>query len=363
MTIELITGTPGSGKTCYAVSQRLVSELKRKVVCEDNFGVEYVVQRRLVVAGIRGLALPHELLPHPLTGQSLDQRDIDAWNALDASGDPVHKRLPFTPAVDVEASLFNWWLWCKPGDLIVVDEVQFVMARGTLNKKSAPFIALIAMHRHYGVDFLFITQHPDFLDPFVRKLVGMHRHVRSVMGMSLCMVYEWDHASNPERYSTSAKSRYLRRAEHFKLYKSSAAHIPPPTAGRGIFKVFGGLLIVGASLYAYSSSRPGSFLNVQPAPLTSAVASATAFQPGQNKRMAGFQDAPKVTGCYSQAERCVCIGIAGLPVGVSRPACLASLVGYDGLVQWEPRPDYKPVYAAPKASGTPPGALASLPSL
>jgi hypothetical protein len=68
----------------------------------------------------------------------------------------------------------------------------------------------LEIHRHYGIDFLFITQHPQLLDTTIRALVGMHRHVRSVMGSPLCMVYVWDHASNPERFTQANKEKFIR---------------------------------------------------------------------------------------------------------------------------------------------------------
>ena len=64
MTIELITGTPGAGKTCYAVANRIVGESGRTVAVENESGATDIVERRILVAGIRDLAVPHERLPH-----------------------------------------------------------------------------------------------------------------------------------------------------------------------------------------------------------------------------------------------------------------------------------------------------------
>lgn len=348
MTIELITGTPGSGKTCYAVSQRIVKEAGRTVMVDDGLGQSQPVMRRICVAGIKGLAVEHERLPHPLTNDKLNQTDLEHWNKLDASGEPVHKRLPFTDPVDVPASFYNWWLWCKPGDFIVVDEIQFITARGTLGQKQPPYIGLLAMHRHYGVDFLVITQDPQFLDPFIRKLVGMHRHVRSVMGTSLCMVYEWDHASNTERLSHAVKSKYLRRAQHYALYKSAAAYIKPPTSGRSVVWMLSGCLVVGSGLAYSVLGRTAQAGTVKPAAGgVGGVALPAAFQPAT--RPVGWRDAPKITGCYAYADKCKCIGVNGMPVSIELNMCKASAAGFEGLIQWEPRP--VPVEPETRASG------------
>ncbi len=139
---------------------------------------------------------------------------------------PVGKVLSEAPAC-----MQNGWLWCKPGDLIMIDEAQFVMPRGTLGRKPPYWLQAMEIHRHYGVDFLIVTQHPQLIDTTVRALVGLHRHVRSVMGSQLCMVYTWDHASNPERFSNATKSQFIRRKAHYKLFHSAATHIKPPQLG------------------------------------------------------------------------------------------------------------------------------------
>jgi zona occludens toxin (predicted ATPase) len=259
MTIELITGTPGAGKTTFAVAERLAVEVKRKLKTEE--GVEY--SRRVLVAGVRGLVLEHERLPHKLTGEKITDQDVDRWNAM-ASGDtPVYQRLAGDPVltespelvardgvlvetgktVTVTPMVQNWWLWCKPGDLILVDEAQFLAPRGILGRKPPYWIQALEIHRHYGVDFIFITQHPQLIDTTIRNLVGLHRHVRSVMGSAVCMTYVWDHASNPERASLASKKAWVRRSSHYKLFHSSVAHIKPPNAGRGA--LLASLLLVG----------------------------------------------------------------------------------------------------------------------
>ena len=56
--------------------------------------------------------------------------------------------------------------------------------------KVPPFIEALALHRHHGLDIVLITQHPSFLDSFVRKLVQRHMHVSiKPVGRKL---YEWN---------------------------------------------------------------------------------------------------------------------------------------------------------------------------
>lgn len=339
MTIELVTGTPGAGKTCYAVAKRIIGESGKTVAVESPTGSVDMVERRIIVAGIRDLAVPHERLPHTLTGERVSVTEIETWNAVDKDGEPDFKRLPGDPAHLVPASLFNWWLWCRPGDLIVCDEVQFIIPRGTLGKTPPHYIKSLEIHRHYGVDFLFITQSPQLLDATIRNLVGLHRHIRSVMGSPLCLVYEWDHASNTERITNASKRFYRRKAAYFKLYKSTVAVVKPPSSGRMIFWALPLLL---AAFLAFGSHLKSKFSPPAPSAPFSAL-SDQALPAGSVSRYAstnpqGWRDVPKLGGCYAVGDDCRCMEPDGRPVRLAASMCKTSASSFDGLVRWEPRP-------------------------
>src|SRR5947209_6472344 len=97
--IYLITGVPGSGKSLYAVST-LLRKLMREVVKQEG---KPDIQRRLCIDGIPGLVLPHELMAPRAEASVLD---------------------PKAAQVQQGHGLWNWYEWCKPGDVIVCDEVQ-----------------------------------------------------------------------------------------------------------------------------------------------------------------------------------------------------------------------------------------------
>ncbi|MBN9203849.1 zonular occludens toxin domain-containing protein [Methylibium petroleiphilum] len=367
--IELITGTPGSGKTTMAVATRLRAEVGRKVQLEDEtcvtLGLDLgtIVQRRLVVAGIRGLKLDHERLPHVLTKDAPPVAQVLKFNAMQQEVDPqtgkavdsetpVHVRLPNEPAVDVPALMQNWWLWCKPGDLIVIDEAQFVMPRGTLGRKPPYWLQAMEIHRHYGVDFLIITQHPQLIDTTVRALVGLHRHVRSVMGSPVCMVYTWDHASNPERFTNATKTQFIRRKSHYKLFHSAAAHVKPPTSGRSIMYVvplLGSFLAYKAWAFYDGKQAPAVAAAVQPS-----VGASKPAAPGTRAAQAVAELQQPVTaihGCWSHGDRCECQDGHGRRVVVDFGVCKASSEGYDGLVKWAPRVAPPPLPSVPIQAG------------
>ncbi|KVR16157.1 hypothetical protein WK11_25670 [Burkholderia ubonensis] len=173
--ITLITGTPGSGKTLYTVWSLLR---------EQKAG------RRIVVDGISGLLVDH-----------------------------VH--------ADAEW-VRNWHKNCQPNDVIVVDEVQRIWPAVSVSVKATEDIEQLHVHRHLGVDFVVITQHPNRMNKTIRDLVGRHVHVRRLFGGRRAMLYEWDHAHNPQsglRDAVKTVWRYPKKV--FELYKSAEMHTKP----------------------------------------------------------------------------------------------------------------------------------------
>ncbi|MGF7186981.1 zona occludens toxin [Robbsia andropogonis] len=169
--ITLITGTPGSGKTL-----RAVFEAAREVKAG----------RHLKVDGIKGLALDHDLVD-------------ETW---------VRK----------------WFDHVQPQDLIIIDEVQRLWPPRSVSTKAGEDIEKLHVHRHRGVDFVLITQHPQRLDKAVRDLVGRHVHVRRLFGMKQAMLYEWDHCHNIGNLKDAVKKRWSYPRDVFKMYVSAEVH-------------------------------------------------------------------------------------------------------------------------------------------
>ena len=178
----LITGTPGSGKTLFTVAELLAGQFK---------------DRPLFVNGIPQLLVPHQVL---------SDQDVEKWHEGGVAGQDGQ------PSFEVKNAV------------IVVDEVQRIARPRATSQKVPDWIAALETHRHKGVDFIVITQHPQLLDVNIRRLVGRHLHVRRTFALGAAVVYEWDHCENPGnvKQATSKLWRYPRSA--FKLYKSSELH-------------------------------------------------------------------------------------------------------------------------------------------
>ncbi|MGF6648626.1 zonular occludens toxin domain-containing protein [Paraburkholderia sp. GAS82] len=173
--ITLITGTPGSGKSLY-----LVSQLRR----------ELKAGRRLLVNGINGLVIDHEIL------------DDDTCR--------------------------NWQNVVQAGDILVIDEVQRIWPPVAMGSKPTPDVEALHVHRHMGIDVFVVTQAPQRMSKTVRDLVGRHVHVRRLFGLNRAVLYEWDSVHNPGGgFRDAVKTFWRYPRDVFNLYVSAEVHTKP----------------------------------------------------------------------------------------------------------------------------------------
>ncbi|QMT33766.1 zonular occludens toxin domain-containing protein [Conchiformibius steedae DSM 2580] len=187
--IILQTGVPGSGKTASVVAMLMNDESYTHFTDKD--GVKK--KRPLFVNGINELLLEHT---------QLDDEQIRAQ--------PLQDFLPY-------------------GSLVVIDEVQRLMGARSPASKVPPYIEALATHRHHGLDIILITQHPSFLDPFVRKLVQRHIHISiKAVGRKL---YEWnecvDQPDSPVNIARAIERQFKLPKQAFEQYKSAEVHTKP----------------------------------------------------------------------------------------------------------------------------------------
>lgn len=181
--IILITGTPGSGKSLYAVGALLNGQFK---------------DRPKFVNGIPDLLLEHT---------PISDKDVEAWYK---GGEPNEET--GAPAFNLIDAVF------------CIDEVQRIARPRSPSAPAPEWIKRLEVHRHSGCDFIIITQHPQQIDAHIRRLVGRHIHVRRTWALNAAIVYEWDSVSNLSnlKQAQSKVWRYPKRV--FELYKSSEKH-------------------------------------------------------------------------------------------------------------------------------------------
>lgn len=205
MSITLITGVPGSGKTLKAVYDHLRPFVGNVEKSEDDKGNEVCVPS-IVYTNINSLQLDHELIEGGGT-----------WAQGPATKEWVYTGNP--------QGLRNWHKWAKPGAKIFFDEFQKYWPPRPNGSAVPPDIQALDTHRHMGVDFVLITQNCMNVDRHILGLVDRHLHVRRVANMPLAVVYEWDHASKALNYKNSmSKSPWRYPKSAYKLYRSAELH-------------------------------------------------------------------------------------------------------------------------------------------
>jgi zona occludens toxin len=179
MSISLVTGTPGAGKTLFMI-KKLIEEL-----LHDD---------RTIVHNITGLQLDHPNLVY-----SMPYGDI-----------PHH------------------WQQFPDGCVFIFDEVQREWPIRNPSAPVPPYISALEVHRHRGFDFWLITQSPMFIDVHVRKLCDRHFHLYRPFGLSRSTLFEWQSVNpdpNPKgTRANSNTSNFSFPSKYFTAYKSSTIH-------------------------------------------------------------------------------------------------------------------------------------------
>ncbi|NSL54916.1 zonular occludens toxin domain-containing protein [Uliginosibacterium aquaticum] len=220
--ITLITGVPGTGKTLHVV--KWLSELEQG-------------KRPVFVHGIRDLVVPHEVAP----------------------------------------DVMGWPDWAPDGALIVIDECQQFFRPRASSAAVPPAVAQLEVHRHRGLDFWLITQHPNLLDGNIRRLITRHVHFRRTWRGREQL--EWSEVGNPDQPRSrelSARKKVALPKKAFDLYKSAEVHTKTPLAVPKYVYVFAIFLVLAVGAF-FVVKR-----NIDPASHGASAESKTAAPVGQS---------------------------------------------------------------------------------
>lgn len=241
--IILQTGVPGSGKTSSIVNMLMTDESYTHFTDKD--GVKK--KRPLFVNGIPELKIEHE---------ELSDEQIKSQ--------PFQDFLPY-------------------GSLVIIDEAQRLMGTRSAASKVPPFIEALATHRHHGLDIVLITQHPSFLDSFVRRLVQRHMHVSiKPVGRKL---YEWnecvDQPDSSVNIARAIERTFVVPKKSFGMYKSAEVHTKPKRRipKSLIFVVLFIPLLIGFTLYTINNMSKRFSADEQQTTSTTAASDVDGVEP------------------------------------------------------------------------------------
>lgn len=316
MSLTLVTGVPGSGKTLYSIEKLLMPILGTTVKRTRDDGTEEEIPR-IVYTNINGLQLDHELIDF----NGMLTQKAGAWE---------HVQDPKRPGEELHRKgIHHWHEWAKPGAFLFLDEFQKAWPPRPNGASVPPDIQALDTHRHMGVDMVLITQSVNNIDRHVLGLVDRHLHIRRFGNMPAAVVYEWDHASRSLLYKNAIKKspwRYDKKV--FKLYKSAEVHTKQrrniPTL---VWFILAGLVSL---TYFVPTTYERLYARTHPEPVKPAQSLVVQDEPAQGVQPAqtassgtavpvvpvsGEGDsAPVFAGCLKAKTACVCYTTAGAKV-------------------------------------------------
>ena len=213
--IYLITATPGSGKTLWAIN-----EIFKRVNEPDPWNI---------FTNIDGIKLD--------TAQSLKDKFTDY----------------------------------PPRSLVVIDEAQQITHfskkyKHPVKNSNHPEVEFLQVHRHADhLDIIFITQAPRLLNPDVLDMVGTHYHLHRPMGMKMATWWMWKyHQLNPNTKSTKADAEdsgtFTYPKNLFGMYKSSDGGTDSHGKIKIPMKIINAIwmlvLVIGATGWLWVKSQP-----------------------------------------------------------------------------------------------------------
>lgn len=201
---SIVTGTPGAGKTLYAI---------------DRF--RKITDRPIYYCNLDGLS------------------DSLGWIKIDV--DDIKRYHEIIPQ----------------GAIFIVDEVQKFFPVRSPSAPVPPAISHLETHRHEGQDVIFITQHPSLLDHHARRLVGEHVHLQRNFGMPFATLYRGNELIDTKNYfelQKAEKSQFKHPKDVFPLYKSAEVHTHKPRLPKKLLLIPALLLLIAACIYkAYAT--------------------------------------------------------------------------------------------------------------
>lgn len=279
------------------------------------------------------------------------------------------------------------WQELPDGAILICDECQNEFPVRPSSEKLPEYVRGLSEHRRRGFDFFMITQHPQNIDMFVRRLIGSpgyHRHLKRTFGANMVSVLEWNAVNGNCEKDGAGKSARVSMVpfpkEVFEWYDSATLH----TAKRSIPKqvyVLGVLaLVIPAMFYfAFQKVTANATLHVPPvvpgapgpvgqqvgARPDVAVQTPAEYAASYTPRIEGLAytaarydeqtkpiTAPYPAACINMGKRCECYTQQGTKLPVPMAIC-SQIVAGGFFMDWDPngKPSDRGQSSEPKLAG------------
>ena len=227
------------------------------------------------------------------------------------------KRLKGTSWTEVDPTR---WMDCPAGSLIFIDECQKTFRNRSLGSHPPLHVTELEEHRHRGIDFVMVTQHPGLIDPAIRKLTQHHYHMVRIFGMEASTIHKWDsvrdNCDKPGMRKDSQKRKWVFAKHLYGLYLSADQHTIKRSIPMRVKLLFAVPLVLAAAAYAVYGLTVGKAQKTDPAaleltsqnrpggqPASLAPAQIAKFDPVQDARNYVAMNTPRIEGLPHTAPK------------------------------------------------------------
>lgn len=278
---------------------------------------------------------------------------------------------------------FKDWQAEPDGTIFLIDEAHNDLPNRPAGAAVPDAVKMLAEHRRRGFDFYLVTQHPQNLDSFVRRLVGppgWHRHIKRSFGVDMVSVLEWA-AVNPncEKDGSGKTGTVTMQAypkEVYGWYKSASLHTGKKRIPAKVWVFIACLLLIPLLIW-FASSKLLAKTEAKAAAKPVAQAGAAPQMPGLQKltadqyieqRTARLSDFPHTAPAYDEVTRptvapypaacvqmgksCKCYTQQATLLQVSGSVCL-QIVAQGFFVDWQQANPMQQAMAPPQAPAMP----------
>ena len=235
--IHLITGRPGHGKNIYALT-----------FLEQQEFINYDKETKTFSSTI----------DRPLFFIAFD--GIDIVDSTTAKYEDLDD-LPTDQENDNNSKF-------PDNSVIVIDEAHRYSPKSTNKEGFTSFVSFLKIHRHYGFDFIFITQSQKDLNIDIRNLVENHFRVNRPFGTQKSFVNHYlgaETSENKQPVKQSSKPFVLDK-RFFEVYKSASIHNYKSSIPKkyyifiALFIIFIGF-VISKGIYVIDAFSSGDALN------------------------------------------------------------------------------------------------------
>ena len=294
--LHLITGTPGAGKTLYAVSLIVKYEtandraliynaaaikhnkqlIEKHNLADYFYSHTYFSKKTKEQETILFEPNHFDYLNDQLRTENIFL-DIQFYNAITKAIKSDHDidlktlkdvrhiyanidglKVPNVRPIEID------WRKCPDGSIIFYDEIQLIYEYSTENKQDKESIVKhLTVHRHRAFDIYGITQFPSLVHTNYRAVVGLHYHLHRGWGAKAATVYVWANCRDKpnslgNKLTAERDFRFNYPKRLFEYYESASADTIKLRVPLKLFAILIipllGLVMVGNMLFGGDSN-------------------------------------------------------------------------------------------------------------